>query len=313
VTSPTTTTYLPIEAVVANPKGNYPPAGYHGAKSPGQVIQFSWLPPTPANLATCPLPYQRASPRWPERHGGLAWPGLGQATVKAAAPAAVALPFVWHDAYVPVVIVIAFVIAIVVVLAAVTVVAVGRGGGMPAVERTDYAPLELGPVSATDIVLLRPPTALWGYSQQATDEALEQIADSVRERDVRIVALEQLVTDLSREPSATMPLASPYGRARHARPDTSPGAAVGDPSVTPAAGIGYAGTVPNPIQHAAFGPRPYSMGPPVPDPQDMPGDTPSAGPSPLAAPVADPDEETARDAPPWQADGTGFPPEVSHD
>jgi hypothetical protein len=58
VTSPTTTTYLPIEAVVANPKGNYPPAGYHGAKSPGQVIQFSWLPPTPANLAylSAPIP-----------------------------------------------------------------------------------------------------------------------------------------------------------------------------------------------------------------------------------------------------------------
>jgi hypothetical protein len=52
------TTYLPIEAVVANPKGNYPPAGYHGAKSPGEVIQFSWLPPTPANLAylSAPIP-----------------------------------------------------------------------------------------------------------------------------------------------------------------------------------------------------------------------------------------------------------------
>jgi hypothetical protein len=253
--------------------------------------------------------------------------------VKPAAPAAVALPFVWHDAYVPVVIVVAFVIAIMVVLAAVVLVAVGRGGAMPAAEPTDYAPLELGPVSATDIVLLRPPTALWGYSQQATDEALERIADSVRERDVRIVALEQLVTDLSREPSAAMPLASPYGRARHARPDTGPGAAVGDPPVTPAAGIGYAGTryestghdgtgyerteyegtVPNPIQHAAFGPRPYSMGTPAPDPQDMPGDMPDAGPSPLAAPVADPDEEAARDVLPWQADGTGFPPEVSHD
>lgn len=229
----------------------------------------------------------------------------------------------WHDAYVPVVIVVVFVIAIVVVLAAVVLTAAGRGGGMPAVERTDYAPLELGPVSATDIVLLRPPTALWGYSQQATDEALERIADSVRERDVRIVALEQLVTDLSREPSATMPLASPYGRARHARPDTGPSAAVGDPSVTPAAGIGYAGngyegtgyggTVPNPIQHAAFGPRPYSMGPPATDPPDMPGDPPAAGSSPLAAPVPDPDEETARDVLPWQAGGNGFPPEVAHD
>ena len=40
------TTYLPIEAVVLNSNGNYPPAGYHSAKSPGQVIQFSWLVPT---------------------------------------------------------------------------------------------------------------------------------------------------------------------------------------------------------------------------------------------------------------------------
>ena len=45
------TTYLPIEAVLVNAKGHYPPAGYDGARSPGQVIQYSWLPPTPANLA----------------------------------------------------------------------------------------------------------------------------------------------------------------------------------------------------------------------------------------------------------------------
>ena len=79
---------------------------------------------------------------------------------------------------------------------------------MPA-ERTDHVPLELGPVSATDIVLLRPPTALWGYNVQATDEALERIAESIRERDVRIVALEQLVTDLSRGPAAP-PASRPY-------------------------------------------------------------------------------------------------------
>ena len=40
---------------------------------------------------------------------------------------------------------------------------------------------------------------------QATDEAMEQIAESIRERDVRIVALEQLVTDLGRD-HAPMPL-----------------------------------------------------------------------------------------------------------
>ncbi len=52
------TTNMPIQAMLVNSKGDYPPAGYHGAKSPGQVIQFSWLPPTPANLAylSAPIP-----------------------------------------------------------------------------------------------------------------------------------------------------------------------------------------------------------------------------------------------------------------
>jgi hypothetical protein len=104
-------------------------------------------------------------------------------------------------------------------------------------ERTDHAPLELGPVSATDVVLLRPPTALWGYSVQATDEAMEQIADSIRERDVRIVALEQLVTDLSREHAASSYASSPAASSTAAPPadavadppDTSTGAGRGGP------------------------------------------------------------------------------------
>ena len=127
-----------------------------------------------------------------------------------------------YDAYVLVPVVI--VVAILAVLAAVVFVAAGGGGEMRAAERTDYAPLDLGPVSATDIVLLRPPTALWGYSPQATDEALERIAESIRERDVRIVALEQLVTDLSRSPAHPMPAGSPYIGARHARPGGESGA-----------------------------------------------------------------------------------------
>jgi hypothetical protein len=106
-------------------------------------------------------------------------------------------------------------IAVVVIVAAVVLVAAGRGGGLSA-ENTDYTPLDLGPVSATDVVLLRPPTALWGYSMQATDEAFERIAESIRQRDVRIVALEQLVTDLSKEPDAASAV-SQYLGARHRR------------------------------------------------------------------------------------------------
>lgn len=108
------------------------------------------------------------------------------------------------------------VIAILVVFAVVVFVAMGRGGGLSA-ERGDYVPLDLGPVSATDVVLLRPPTGLWGYNMQATNEAMEQIAESIRERDVRIVALEQLVTDLSRDHAPMTPLGSPYAGARHRR------------------------------------------------------------------------------------------------
>jgi hypothetical protein len=106
-------------------------------------------------------------------------------------------------------------VIVVAVVAGAVLVARGRGGELP-VERNDYLELELGPVSATDIALLRPPMALWGYNMQATDEALDRIAASIRDRDVRIVALEQLVTDLSREPSAQA-LSSPYMSARHRR------------------------------------------------------------------------------------------------
>lgn len=112
-------------------------------------------------------------------------------------------------------------IAAVVIVAAVVCLAMGRGGALSA-ERSDYFPIELGPVSATDVALLRPPTGLWGYNTQATDEAMERIAESIRERDVRIVALEQLVTDLSRD-HAPMPMpAAPYRGARHRRPAAAP-------------------------------------------------------------------------------------------
>jgi hypothetical protein len=108
------------------------------------------------------------------------------------------------------------VIVVIVVLAAVVFLAMGRGGEL-SVEPNDYAPLDLGPVSATDVALLRPPTGLWGYNMQATDEAMDQIAESIRERDVRIVALEQLVTDLSRDHAPMQLLSSPYAGARHRR------------------------------------------------------------------------------------------------
>lgn len=82
------------------------------------------------------------------------------------------------------------------ILVGVFLVATGRGGEL-AYEHADHAPLDLGPVSATDVALLRPPTALWGYNMHVTDEALEQIAQAVRDRDVTIAFLQQRLADLT--------------------------------------------------------------------------------------------------------------------
>ena len=105
------------------------------------------------------------------------------------------------------------------ILVGVFVAATGRGGEL-AYEQADHAPLDLGPVSATDVAMLRPPTAVWGYNMQVTDEALEQIAQALRDRDVTIAYLQQRLTDPLRphgpdpspDPSALDPRAAPADR-----------------------------------------------------------------------------------------------------
>ena len=113
----------------------------------------------------------------------------------------------WHDSYVPVL----FLITIVVVLVGIFFAATGRGGEM-AYEHADHAPLDLGPVSAADVALLRPPTALWGYNMQVTDEALDHIARAVRERDITIAYLQEQLAGRERDGSGAEP------RGAHARP-----------------------------------------------------------------------------------------------
>ena len=100
-------------------------------------------------------------------------------------------------------------VAAVAVLAGVIAVALGRGGEL-AFFPADYAPLKLDEIAATDVVLFRPPMAAWGYSVQATDEALNRIAEALTERDIEITALRQQVADLE----AT----SPAGRPSRLRP-----------------------------------------------------------------------------------------------
>src|SRR5450755_1846294 len=84
-------------------------------------------------------------------------------------------------------------LAAAVILAGVVSVAVGHGGEM-AEFAMDYLPPDL--VTAADVVLLRPPSALWGYNVQVTDEALNQIAQVITERDVEIAVLRQQLAEL---------------------------------------------------------------------------------------------------------------------
>jgi hypothetical protein len=74
------------------------------------------------------------------------------------------------------------------ILGGAVLAAAGRAGEM-ATFPADGAPLDSGEVSATDVALLRPPMALWGYQVQATEEALQLIARSVNDRDAEIAAL----------------------------------------------------------------------------------------------------------------------------
>jgi hypothetical protein len=87
------------------------------------------------------------------------------------------------------------ILAIIAILVGVFAVSTGRGGEM-AYEQADHAPLDLGPMSPTDIALLRPPTALWGYNMQVTDDALDRIARALRDRDIEVAYLRRQLGDL---------------------------------------------------------------------------------------------------------------------
>ena len=136
-------------------------------------------------------------------------------------------------------------VAAVAVLAGVIAVALGRGGEL-AFFPADYAPLKLDEIAATDVVLFRPPMAAWGYSVQATDEALNRIAEALTERDIEITALRQQVADLE----ATSPAGRRRGYGlpgRNDRPDL--------PVRRPASGLPPASRDERP-----FGPQPPLVG-----------------------------------------------------
>jgi len=113
------------------------------------------------------------------------------------------------------------VLAVVTVLVAVFFAATGRGGELSR-ERPDYAPLELGSVSAADVALLRPPTAMWGYNVDVTDEALDQIARTLRDRDLTIAGLQQQLA--AREMASAATASTPVPPPTMPEPQAAPGA-----------------------------------------------------------------------------------------
>ena len=95
-----------------------------------------------------------------------------------------------------------------VILAGVVAVAMGHGGEM-AEFPSDYVPPTLGDLlTATDVAMLRPPAALWGYNTQVTDEALSRIAQIVTEREVEIAVLRQQLAELRSGTRAAPPAGS---------------------------------------------------------------------------------------------------------
>jgi hypothetical protein len=211
-------------------------------------------------------------------------------------------------------------IAGLVILIAVVLVAAGRGGELPA-ERADYAPLDLGPVSATDVALLRPPANAWGYNMQATDEAMAHIAESIRERDVRIVALEQLVTDLTKEP-APPPLTSPYVGARRRalpegvkpvqQPGTAPAPLTPLAAPAPQAAEGRPPETAHPAETTWSAETAWSRESARPAEPGWPADATRPDIPVLSGESAEPEAGPAAEAPPPPGEGQVGPPERSH-
>jgi hypothetical protein len=117
----------------------------------------------------------------------------------------------------------------VVILVGVVSVAMGRGGEM-AEFATDSVPPRLDYMAtAADVAMLRPPSALWGYNVQVTDEALSRVAQVITERDVEIALLRQQLAELraaTGRPSLAATLLA-RSKARTGTPglDTPPGRA----------------------------------------------------------------------------------------
>ncbi len=87
------------------------------------------------------------------------------------------------------------------IIVGVIAAALGRGGEL-AHFAADAPRWDAELATAADVALLRPPSALFGYSPHVTDDALGQIARLITERDVEIARLRSRVAALQDRPDA---------------------------------------------------------------------------------------------------------------
>jgi hypothetical protein len=135
------------------------------------------------------------------------------------------------------IVVLAIALAAVAVLAAVVVLATGRGGEL-AETHPDHPPLALPGthlMTGTDAALLRLPTGLWGYHPRITDEALEQLALTLTERDTRIAILEEQIARLRARPAGDLKDGLGGAGLESAGLEGAPGASRWDPGPEPQA------------------------------------------------------------------------------
>lgn len=161
-----------------------------------------------------------------------------------------------------------------VILIGVVAVAVGRGGELDPAE-TDYRPVDLDEVTSTDVALMRPPTALFGYHRESTDAAFGQIARAISEREVEIATLrrqlaEQLPVRTSPALRADPPMrADPPLRADPSlRPEPLPSG--------PAFGAGPRPDITGPLMKGGLPTRPPARLPAEP-PARLPAEPPAGG------------------------------------
>jgi hypothetical protein len=171
------------------------------------------------------------------------------------------------------------ILASVVILVGVVAVAIGRGGEM-AEFAGDYPPFDTDDLlTAADVALLRPPSALWGYNAAATDQALGRVAQVVTERDVEIAALRKQLAELR---AATGYTTGSFGAIGSSGSTGSFGAirssgAAGSSGATGSSGAAAFGSsarrsAPRPAPRSA----PPSAPPPSPAPASPPADPPTA-------------------------------------